>query len=242
MTGDRSEDAVAPLPDRRPTDILKDAVVTVAAGVPLPVVGSVAELLDRFLLPGLERRRAGWLRHLADVVNEIARRVDGFDANALADDDRFLSSVVAATRIAEGEYLDEKIEMIKACLVNLQLPDAPPDVQAMRFLRLVGELQLAHFLVLRYASNPRAWLESRGVYWPPNLASSSPGILMDEAELPITAEERTLILEDLDRLGLTTSARLKLQDLVELEALAPWATEQGRQLVRFVTLMDGPAS
>jgi hypothetical protein len=49
----------------------------------------------------LEQRREKWFTELAEAVEELRQRVDGFDLGALVEDGRFVDAVVTATRTVE---------------------------------------------------------------------------------------------------------------------------------------------
>ena len=110
-----------------------------AAGASIvPFVGGAAvELVSAVFGPPLERRQQRWFEELADVVRTLQKREVELDAP------EFVSAVAAASRIALGTHLDEKLKMLKAAILHAALPDRPADIMTMRFLRFVEELDLA---------------------------------------------------------------------------------------------------
>lgn len=69
---------VPDLPDRSKAEI---GAAIVRAGISsIPVAGgAAAELFDLVLGPSLERRNEDWFNYLADVVDELRERLEGFN-------------------------------------------------------------------------------------------------------------------------------------------------------------------
>lgn len=111
--------------------------------VPL-VGGPAAELIELVIGPSLGRRREEWFRKLAEVVDELRARLDGFDPRDLDGNEQFVSSVLAASTIAMRAHREEKLEMLRNTLINGVLPGAPNEHEQMVFLRLVDELTPLH--------------------------------------------------------------------------------------------------
>jgi hypothetical protein len=68
----------------------------------VPVVGGpIAVLLAVALDYRLNQRRERWFTELAEAVEELQERFDGFHPDALADNDAFVYAVMAPTRIVD---------------------------------------------------------------------------------------------------------------------------------------------
>jgi hypothetical protein len=213
-----------------------DLVVHVAAGAAsaIPLVGGPVErVIEAVFGPPYDRRLQKWLIELHDAVRKIEERADR-PIEEVVNDPAFLTAVFDATRIAVGEHLDEKLRMLKACLVNMALPHDLPDFLAMRFLRFVDELDPEHFLVLAYARDPATWLRDRGLYDQP--ATLTPRNLIERAELGLPGPVLTVALQDLvdrqlvrgDHLGRTPSGS-SLYD--------PIITHLGRDLLDWLEIV-----
>lgn len=66
--------------------------------------------------PSLERRKEEWFNYLADAVDELRERLDGFDPRDLDGNEQFVSAVLAATTIAMKSHRQEKLEMLRNAL------------------------------------------------------------------------------------------------------------------------------
>lgn len=106
---------------KRPTNTKAEAALegakVLVAGVPV-VGGSVAELLELLLGPAVTRRRDEWLRRLADVLNDLTDRLEGFDPRSLSQNEPFVTAVVQATIIAIKTHDQEKLRSLGNALVN----------------------------------------------------------------------------------------------------------------------------
>lgn len=149
-------DALRRVPEM-PTNTRAEAALegakVLVAGVPV-VGGSAAELLELVLGPALSRRRDKWLRQLAELLDELTDRLEGFDPRSLSQNEPFVTAVVQATIIATKTHDEEKLKSLRNALVNSQLPGAPDEFEQMTFLRYVDELQPLHVRALAYIADP----------------------------------------------------------------------------------------
>lgn len=134
-----------------PTTTGRDKFVEVAraAAGEVPVLGSVAEVLVQIFGTGYERRHEAWTRQLWSLMVDLERR--SLDLSDLAERPGFVSAVHEASRIALGEHLGEKLEMLQAVLLSHAVggDDRSADIAALRYLRLVDLLEPEHVEVLR---------------------------------------------------------------------------------------------
>lgn len=219
-----------PYPEPKLRDHLRVGADAAIAAVPLG--GSVVTLLDAVIAPSLAKRRDSWLRLLGERLDRLEERADGFSVEDLADDELFVSAVMEASRIAVGTELEEKLTMLANCLERLAMPDRDiGDFLAMRFLAFVDELRPEHFLVLRYAADPRGWYEAHDVP-KPRLFTGPRRSLLNEAGLPVAGDELDIVLRDLADRGLAPDGWGPMVHEANLwDALA---TDLGRQLLDFV--------
>lgn len=176
------------LPERSAADTFAELGRAAVAQVPL-VGGPGVELFRQLVGTGLDRRRDEWLRRLADLVEQLRRVVD---VDQLSSSDGFVSAVVVASQLAIGQHLEEKLEMLKAVLFNAAVRAGEPraDVIAVRFLRLVDELELDHIDLLRVGSEDTDFTALRPF----------DELDRDEREL------RRLLVSDLERLDLLSGS------------------------------------
>src|SRR5215217_6373795 len=89
--------------------------------------GTIAVALTVALNHRLNERRERWFTDLAEAVEELQERLDGFDPDALADNDAFLDAVVTAIRIVDRTSQAEKLEMLRNAVLNSATPTAPDE-------------------------------------------------------------------------------------------------------------------
>ena len=86
--------------DKLPKATAGDAAHTIAkAGLSaIPVIGGpAAELFSTVIIPPLTRRREAWLQSLADGLEALEKKVDGFSVQSLANNEEFVTMVVEAS-------------------------------------------------------------------------------------------------------------------------------------------------
>ncbi len=89
----------------------------------VPVVGAAfAVALVTALNWKLNQRRDDWLENLAEAVEQLGERVDGFDAGSLVSKPEFVDAVVSAVRTVEHTSQEEKAD--GASQRGAQLSDA----------------------------------------------------------------------------------------------------------------------
>jgi hypothetical protein len=228
-------DELEPYPEAGVREYARAGIEAGIAAVPV-VGGPLEVLVDAVLAPSLAKRRDRWFQTLADLVSELQTKIEGFDVEALAGDEVFVTSVVEASRIAMGTHREEKLLILKNCLVHMALAQSRDDFFDLQLFRFVDEMAPEHFLVLQYFANPSAWYESKGIRQP-NIFSGSPGAIMDTAELPVAGAALGIVIRDLSDRGLINSQSLR----TVMTAAGAWqalATELGNQLLRFVSELE----
>jgi hypothetical protein len=110
--------------------------------------GPIDELLALVLAPSVSRRRDDWFRELADLVEEIKKRIDGFKVEYLAENEEFVSATIQATRIAAGTHKEEKRRILRNALLNIALGTGPDEDTQEIFLNIVDAFTASHVRVL----------------------------------------------------------------------------------------------
>ena len=196
----------------------------------LPLIGgTVAEAMRQLFGTPLERRRDASLAMLADAVGELKSR--HVDLDELAGREQWVTVALEAVRIAYGEHLVVKLEMLKAIVVNdgLRETDRAADVLTMRYLRWVDELEPEHIELLR-KSGPDG-----------DFAEVDDYLGLGEED----REQREMLVEDLQSRGLITSnlpARLVVEQTTYLitEAtrnVADGITSRGRRFLAWLIVV-----
>jgi hypothetical protein len=220
-----------PMPERNLGDVGEIGFQAAVAMVPL--IGAPIQTFMAAAGTAYEARKDDWLNKMAEVVDDLSERFEDFDPATLANDQRFLSATAEASRIAVASHRREKLQMLKNALINLASGREPEEVMTARFLRFVEELEVDHFVFLKYASDPKVWFQAQGLHFPDNLISAGRETFMAQAGLPLSGDESDMVLRDLARYGLAAEAnRVAMSGH---SAGGPFITSLGQRLLDFVT-------
>ena len=220
-----------------PSPSVRDAARTGvrAALAALPLGGTVMELFDAVMAPALERRQRAWFERLAEVMEEIKFKVDGFDPDRLAENDCFVTGVIEATRIALSTHRQEKLGYLRNVLIRLAIDTDDNEFFAMRMLRFVDTLTPEHFVVLKCWSDPTGWYEAKGIQRP-NISQGATGSIMEKAHLPLDGTNLEIVNRDLDDHGLAQVDPQSLNIMVSAHGMwSPQSTDLGNSLLEFVS-------
>lgn len=225
---------IPPYPEPDFKDRARQGFDVAIAAVPV-VGGSVSALIDVILKPSLEKRRDAWFGILAEVVEEIRRRGDVPAFEDLVGNESFTTAVIEASRIALGTHLEEKLEILKNCLINCALGVGASDLVDRQMFKWVDELSPEHFLVMKYMDDPRAWYRSHGLS-EGSYSVGSPKTILDGAGLGVGSVELQIVLTDLELRRLANVTSLKVTMTGE-GMWQPLLTDLGKSLLRFVELV-----
>lgn len=94
---------VSPYPEASDTSDYLQPLSKAAAGI-VPFAGSLlAELIERYWMPALVRRREDWLRSLGVALNDLIDRVDGVEEHVQSSEE-FLTIVLRAATAAQETH------------------------------------------------------------------------------------------------------------------------------------------
>lgn len=108
----------------------------------------VDELLALVLAPSVTRRRDDWFKELADVIEEVKEKIEGFNVEDLAQNEAFVSATIQATRIAAGTHKEEKRKILRNALLNVALQTGLDEDTQQIFLNTVDSFTVSHVRVL----------------------------------------------------------------------------------------------
>ncbi len=210
-----------------------------AIGVALAVLSefpggsTVVGLLQEIFGVPYARRHDAWLRKMYELLVELHAR--GVDVEGLGERSDFVTAVHDATRIALGEHLEEKLEQLKAVLLNAAIhpPDPIADMWTLRYLRWIDELEPAHVAVLAFGVDPRGWLEAHGKPIG-EFYSGGRRTVFDQAQWPYATDVIELILEDLARLQLGTPGAGMVTGRSMYD---PWISPRGRRFLDWLSVV-----
>ncbi|MFG1625456.1 hypothetical protein [Kribbella sp. NPDC049227] len=171
---------------------------------------------------------------MAEVVELLGQRVDGLEAQDLADDPAFYDAAVAAARIATATSAAAKHCALQNALFNVGAGDSLDADKRAIFLRYVDELTSSHIALLRLAANPPSCFEQRGLPWPGGSL-----LAVVKSAFPAWADDEAFI----DTLNVDLTSRGLIDDL----PLRTMMTETGVRARRtkpkgheFMELISGP--
>lgn len=221
-------------PQRDAKDARRSIAKAAVSGVPA-IGGPAAELFDWIVPASLEQRRDAWRERVADALRRLEQR--GVRVEDLAEDEGFITIVLEASKAALGTHLEEKLDLLAACIESAALPEERDDFVAMRMLRFVEELSPEHFVVLRYLNDPAGWYDNHGL--DPSESKNFMGPrrgALERGKVPVEGEVLDLVLHDLGDRGLASVEMLGgvTSGNAQLDRLS---TALGRTLLSFVRLM-----
>ncbi|MEN3540982.1 hypothetical protein AAH991_38115 [Microbispora sp. ZYX-F-249] len=168
---------------------LTQTAIEAAINVVPMVGGTIGVLLMQGLNSKLNQRRDQWLTELAEAVEDLQDRVDGFDPESLTENPAFVDAVVTATRIVDRTSQFEKIELLRNAVLNAAMPGAPDlDVQQL-YLNLIDELTPTHIRLLTLLNDPVGWFDRRPELVRPQFGLSSNRTALITAALPDLGEK-----------------------------------------------------
>jgi hypothetical protein len=176
----------------------------VLAAIPI-VGGSITEVLSMVLAPAVARRRDAWLKELADALDAVERKVEGFNIEDLANDDAFISAVIEASRSAVSTHRDEKKTALRNALLNIALHRSTDEDQQQIFLRYIDELTVWHIRILELFREPPKYLAAKGLGKNYHMGSASQVLEDIYPELGGKRELYDQVASDLGARGLVNS-------------------------------------
>jgi len=228
--GEPKAGALGPLPSQTNAE-LAQAIVRAGLSV-VPAGGAIAELLA-FLQPTFGRRRDVWLQELADGFEDLKDRLDAAEFEALRHNELFVTVVFNATQAAMRTHQPEKLEALRAAVVNSALPMAPDEHTQLMFIRFVDELTALHLRVLSYYRDPAGWFARHDIARPD--MSMGPRSAIMEAALPDLRGQSEVygqVMRELSARGLVhdTTGMVSAQALYD-----PQTTSTGNRFLDFIT-------
>ena len=139
-------------PEPTEADVALGAGRAALAAIPF-VGGSITEVLSLVLAPAVARRRDAWFKELADGLDLLEARKDGFRVENLQHDENFVSAVIEASRSAVSTHKQEKRKALRNALLNIALHRSTDNDQQQMFLRYIEELTVWHLRMLALMQN-----------------------------------------------------------------------------------------
>ena len=235
--------------DRRTmTDKIPDAKkakaglsVAKAAVSAVPIVGGpLAELLNLAILPQIDKRREDWLNSLAERLQKLEERDDGFQMAVLADHPAFTSAMLQASAIALRNHDEEKLEALRNAVLTVAVSSTAGEDEHERFISLVDTCGAWHLRILAFLANKQGIAEKRGAPPFPSWSAGGASTVLEHVypELVGRRDFYDLIVSDLSRAGLTTTDTLHVMGTAGGLMLAKQSSDMGDRFIRFISESD----
>jgi hypothetical protein len=226
-----------PQPDE--ADTAQAALRTTVSAIPV-LGGPISEVLAIVLAPAVARRRDQWLKDLADDLEKLEKRVEGFKVDRLSENEEFVSAAIQITRSVISTHKKEKREALRNALLNIALGKAPDeDVQQM-FLSYLDSLTSWHIRILGFFKNPldelaKAERERRAPQGQWAMYMGSPSQVLEKMfpELQGNRSFYDQVVKDLYGRGLMSSESLHGM-MTANGATAKRTTERGDAFIAFI--------
>lgn len=169
-----------------------DRIIGTAAALAslVPQFETFTGFVSAWLSPPLEKRKEQWCKMLADVVQELCDRFQGFDPHKLTDNQVFVSAVIQTNRIAVGTHQAEKLAMLRNALVRIGSGTITNDDLLHIYFRIVEELTPLHVCVLNLIWTGASQMAQR----------SSP-YTMETTYIPLMQEQYPELMRNRELLG-----------------------------------------
>jgi len=220
-------------PPPKPSAAERASEVLRASAGEIPIAGTVVAALVQVFGTSYQQRQDEWTRRLWEVVSSLQTR--GIDLDGLTQREEWVTAVHDASRIALGEHLAAKLDMLQAVLLNAATrpPDPIADLWTLRYMRWIDELEPIHVELLAFGVDPRVWLEEHGKQTP-EFMSGGRRHVFDLAEWSYPPDVIDLALDDLARLQLGSPGT----GMVTGGAMYnPWISERGRRFLDWLTFV-----
>jgi len=106
-----------------------------------------ASVVDFFIKPPLDKRRDGFLKEVAEGLNELHER-NLIDIDALEDDEAFHTTLLKTLRAALFTHQKEKREMLRNAVLNSATSKAPDETRQEMFVQWIDEMTAWHVKIL----------------------------------------------------------------------------------------------
>ena len=147
-------------PEPTEADAALGAARAALAAIPI-VGGTITEVLSMVLAPAVARRKDQWFKELADGLDELAVKVDGFRIENLQHDEAFVSAVIEASRSAISTHQVAKREALRNAVLNVALSKTSDEEKHVAFMHLIEIFSITHLELLCLFANRAAFPSAR---------------------------------------------------------------------------------
>lgn len=194
-----------PLPSQTKGDTVQ-AIVRVGLSI-IPPGAAIAELIDLVIQPALSRRRDGWLNDLAADVDKLNERPNAATLEQLSQNEGFVTVMLSASAAAMRTHQREKLNALRAAVINTALGLAPDEHTQLMFIGFVEQLTALHLRILSYGHDPTGWFERNHIP-KPDIYMGPRGAVLEAAlpELHGRADVYSQVANELSTRGLLSGS------------------------------------
>ncbi len=206
-----------------------------AAVSSIPVFGSAAsEIFNMVIATPLEKRKEKWMLKIAESLEELQDKVDGFDVHKLCENELFISVLNRASQLALSNHQEEKISALKNAVMNTALNIPIDENEEMMFLNMIDAMTPWHLKIIFYFDNPEKRFKEFSIK-PVEYMMGSPILPLQEfySELKSRNDFINLIVNDLYNKGVFDTRDLNCT-MSSSGMYASRLTEYGRRFFNYI--------
>jgi hypothetical protein len=129
----------------------------------IPMIGGPgAELFSYLIVPPLTKRRDEWVQSVAEGLQALEKRVDGFAIESLVGNEAFVTIVMNASQLAIRNHRKEKLEALRNAVLNAALNPPDEDFQTI-LLNFIDAATPWHLRILGFYHDPESHLQDREI-------------------------------------------------------------------------------
>jgi hypothetical protein len=133
----------------------------------VPIVGSFAsELFNMVLTAPVEKRKEEWMIKIFNSLQDVQDKVEGFQIENLANDEKFISVMTRASQLAILNHQQEKLQALHNAILNSALNISIDENEQMMFLNMVDTFTPWHLKLIYYFENPINRFEENNISRP----------------------------------------------------------------------------
>jgi hypothetical protein len=216
-------------------DLIYNATKGVLSAVPLGPI--VAGFYESIFTPPYIKRLKKWVESLDRSIIALQQQSEEFKPENLNNNETFNTAMFHATQMAVRTHQEEKLNALRAAVLNSASPNAPEDDLQLMFLNWIDELTACHLRILKFFDSPENWVNKHGMEIP-DWPKASPLRVFFRAYPKM--EDRKQILNlmlqdlgDIKELMNDDKIRSEMQKMAYLRV--SHTTNLGKQFLKFIT-------
>lgn len=217
------------------TDIAREVGRAIVSAIPA-AGGPLQVAFENMFTSPIEKRKEAWLNQLADVINEVQKRVSEITPERLAENEAFVTVVMQASQVAIRNHQQAKLEALRNAVLNAALPNPPHEDEQMIFLRLIDQLTPWHLRVLSVLNDPMQWMERNKIH-NPGWGMGGTSTVLEHCLPDLQGQRETYdqIVLDLQGQGMLGQGQFLHVMMTGGGMVASRTTERGRRFIEFIS-------